>query len=216
MYRAGIIGCGRIGAESPDSHLQAYRDCDDVDLVSLCDLDKAKLSKNQEYGNIYREYEKMLTCEDLDIISVCTSPETHSVITCFSAKYVKAINCEKPIAETLEDADRMIEACDKHGVILQVNHQRRFVKSKFKWSRGILNNGTHAFDLMRQLGILDKVDMEYIDSDEYIFGFDLEGGRPILKGVEHLVECLKEGKQSISSGREARDTLYMVLKFKEE
>ena len=207
----GIIGKGFIGYDSPDSHYHGYLDCSSTTDCLICDLYKP--------AN-YKDYMEMVTSHNFDILSICTPVETHCQIVCEIAPYVKALYVEKPIATTIEEADRMIETCHKHGVILQVNHQRRFLKPKMRWSRGILNNGTHAFDLMRQMfgeEWPEKIDLEYVDSMDYPPIFELVINqpelRPILKGVEHLVECLKEGKQSISSGKEARVTLKEVLQF---
>jgi len=219
VYRAGVIGCGFIGVESPDSHIKAYRDCNRVDLICVCDTDFDK-RYSVYFVERYVGYLEMVKDKKPDIVSVCTPVETHCQIVCDIAPHVKAIYCEKPIATTLEEADRMIETCHKHGVILQVNHQRRFLKAKMRWSRGILSNGTHAIDLMRQMFGEDwqeKIDLEYVDSMDYPPIFELVINqpelRPILKGVEHLVECLKEGKQSISSGEEARQTLKEVFEY---
>tara|TARA_Y100000310_G_scaffold144390_1_gene143646 strand:+ start:18956 stop:19720 length:765 start_codon:yes stop_codon:yes gene_type:complete len=223
MYRVGIIGCGFIGVEAPDSHFKAYQDCRDTEVVALCDKEEWKADRllpDENIELITASYWDMLRLTNPDIVSVCSSVETHCQIVCDIAPYVKAIYCEKPIATTLEDADRMIETCHKYNVILQVNHQRRFIKPKMRWSRGILNNGTHAIDLVRQLcgdEWQDKIELEYVDSMDYppVFELDINRSdrRPILKGVEHLVQCLKEGKQSLSSGEEARKTLHLVLVF---
>lgn len=219
MYRAGVIGLGQIGWKSPDSHGKAYRDCRQANLVYVCDTDFDK-RHSIYFVERYSDYLEMVRDKKPDIVSVCTPVETHCQIVCDIAPYVKAIYCEKPVATTLEEADKMIEACHKHNVILQVNHQRRFIKPKMRWSRGILNNGTHAIDLMRQMfgdEWREKIDLEYVDDYSYPPIFELVINqpelRPILKGVEHLTECLKEGKQSISSGEEARQTLKEVLEF---
>jgi len=216
VYRVGIIGCGFIGVKAPDSHLKAYQDCPDTDLVALCDLFPIAKELTAEYDE-YQYYEDMVENDDLDIVSVCTPPETHCQIVCDIAPFVKAIYCEKPIALTLEEADKMIDMCHKFGVILQVNHQRRFAPVKVRFSNGILNYGSHMFDRMRQLFFNQWVRIEYIDTDENIFEIDCTSNndRLIDKGVQHLVECLKEGKESISSGEESRKTLQVVLQFKE-
>ena len=216
MYKCAVIGLGSIGLRSIDSHCCAYRDCDQTELVATCDTDWTPQDCfRYDFQKKYNSYMEMVSVEELDIVSVCTSVETHCQIVCDIAPFVKAIYSEKPIAPTLKEADKMIEICHKYGVILQVNHQRRFVKPKMRWSRGLLNNGTHAFDLIRQLDLVDKVDMEYIDSMDYppIFELQITQEQMILKGVEHLVECLKAGKESISSGEEARETLKAVLDY---
>ena len=236
-YRVGIIGCGFIGVYAPDNHLRAYQDCPDTELVALCDkykdsftIEKSMLKVIDIAENVYADYKNMVKEFSFDIVSVCTPPETHCQIVCDMAPFVKAIYCEKPIALTLEEADKMIRVCHQHNVILQVNHQRRFMPVKVRFSRGIENTGTHMFDRLRQLfgeleGVVGNtylfgkqpVEIEYINSPDHIFEIDcVRSPEPmILKGVEHLVACLEGGYQSISSGEEARQTLALTLKFKE-
>lgn len=215
QYRAGIIGLGRIGFEFEDSHKNAYLQCPQTYLVALCDNDIHKFTPFDQ-GFLYENYMDMVRNENLDIVSVCTPPETHCQIVCDIAPYVKGIYAEKPIATTLEDADRMIETCHKHGVILQINHQRRWKTPHFRFSRGILNNGSHVYDLINQLFRDDvKVIVEYVDTEEYIFELDCTELNELLipKGLEHLIYCIETGKQSISSGEEAREALKLCLEF---
>ncbi len=233
-WRVGIIGCGWIATQAPDNHLEAYRDCPDTTVVALCDV-KGDLMNGwksvvRNDAKLFTDYKRMVVNRWLDIVSVCTPPETHCQIVCDIAPYVKAIYCEKPIALTLEDADRMIETCHKYGVILQVNHQRRFILVKARFSRDIIDTGTHMFDRLRQLfgelkyhsGRFYKfgnqwVEIEYVKSDEHIFEIDCVRSKEpmILEGVEHLVDCLDTHTESISSGEEARKSLELTLDFKE-
>lgn len=213
MYKVGIVGCGFIGVKAEDSHLKAYTDCKDTEVIATVDKD----------FNIT----DLAGCE---IVSICTPPETHLEIVkqVVSLLSIKAIYLEKPIANTLEDADEIIKLCDFYGVILQVNHQRRFMNPVMRFSRGILNTGTHALDLLRHLFgepieitkdqiKFDRVtvDIEYLDTEEPIFELDCchNKDRMILKGVEHLVQCIKDGKQSISSGEDARNALELCLRY---
>ena len=215
MYKAGIIGCGRIGAGLKDSHITAYDDCENTELVSACDLRFAGSWDRFSGFTTYIHYPTMVQREHLDIVSVCTPPETHCQIVLDTAPFVKAIYCEKPMATTLEECDRMIETCHKHNVILQINHQRRFAKPVFRINRrasgDIINTATHAFDLLNQYGI--DADIEEVMSDVSIFELKFERERMILAGVEHLVDCLDNGKQSISSGEEGREALRLSLEY---
>ena len=223
MLKAGVIGCGFIGADSPDSHMKGYQECPDIILMALCDSDLTRIPypERGEYEE-YTDYMQMVISmqtvlsEKLDIVSVCTPTKTHARIVTDIAPYVKAINCEKPIAESVADADEMIRVCKEYGVILQVNHQRRFSQPVFRWSRGYVHNGTHVVDFLRQIGALGKVRLEYIDTQDYIFELDIHTNpaknRLTLRGIEHLITCVKEGRESISSGWEARETLRLLLK----
>lgn len=226
-YRAGVIGLGRVGAEFPDNHCKAYNDCERTELVWCCDSEYRKIRRVPfDFHWECMDYQAAKNLKP-DIISVCTPPETHCKIVCDIAPYVKAIYCEKPIATTLKDADKMIEACKKHNTILQINHQRRFTRPKFRFSRGWLNTGTHAFDLLRQLfgeftfvhptcvGFENvTVDIEYVDTEEHIFNLDCtHNGEPmILKGVEHIVACLDNpAVKRLSTGEDGRKALEAVL-----
>lgn len=225
--KVGIIGCGHIAIEDEDSHLKGYQECIGVKTIVFCDS-----KKKEAYGIKidYSDYMEMVKKEHLDIVSVCTPVETHCQIVRNIAPYVKAIYCEKPIACSLEAANAMIEDCHKYGVILQVNHQRRFIPVKARFSRGVLDSGTHMFDRLRQLfgemtfnnGNLylfgsQWVEIEYVDSQEHIFEIDCvrTKERMIKRGVYHLVECLKEGKESISSGEEAMLSLKALLSYEQ-
>jgi len=233
VYRAGIIGLGWIAVDAPDNHAQAYIDCPNTSLMATCDTD---IHKSFGQGS-YKSYKKMVKEANLDIVSVCTPVETHCKIVCDIAPHVKAIYCEKPMATTLGECDKMIEICKKHNVILQINHQRRFAKPRLKFSRDIIDTGTHAFDLIVQIfGEIDHIhpdgkyvcvhgnpycktiELEYIPTmDKHVFELDCVRTKEkmIIKGIEHLVACLDSGRKSYSSGEDGREALKWALKYKE-
>ena len=118
QYRAGIVGCGRIGSELDDdprrkvvsTHAGAYRAVDEVELVAACDLIKEKLEKcgkRWQIASLYDDYGEMLRKEALDILSICTWNSTHlAVVREAVTNGVKAILCEKPIADSLKNTGR--------------------------------------------------------------------------------------------------------------
>ncbi|MBL7124612.1 MAG: Gfo/Idh/MocA family oxidoreductase [Dehalococcoidales bacterium] len=180
VFRAGIVGCGRVGAEFDDdpkreqisTHAGAYSAVDSVELVAVCDLNEEKLRKcGEKWGipSLYKDVEEMLDNEALDILSICTWNSSHLEIARQAASSgARAIFCEKPIADSLKNADEMIKLCHEKDIILQVDHQRRFDKFHqevrsflqggnlgriqqvtFYYTRGIANTGSHMFDLLR-------------------------------------------------------------------
>jgi predicted dehydrogenase len=179
-YRAGVIGCGRIGFEfdkDPNrkyiaTHTGAYNYVKDIELVAVCDIDKKRLKGCMERWNIpagYSDLKEMLKRENLDILSICTLSSTHYPILKEAVKYpLKAIFCEKPIADNKKNAEKMLKLCGERKIILQVDHQRRFdplhmdlrefLKSKKMgdvqqvnayYTAGVKNTGSHMFDLLR-------------------------------------------------------------------
>jgi predicted dehydrogenase len=147
-YRAAVIGLSGIGAGAPPgtarhpelgvpwphSHVPSYAVLPNVELVAACDL-KAELL-DQFHANYrpvwpnaktYTDYRELLERERIDLLSVVTSDHRHAQIVVDAADAgVKGILCEKPIATTLADADRMIEACERRRVVLSINHSRRW------------------------------------------------------------------------------------------
>jgi len=181
MYKAGIVGCGRIASDFDDdpkrktsiaTHAGAYKFLPDVELTAASDLDRDRLNKfgdKWDVTSLYTNYKEMLSKEKLDILSICTWSSTHLEI-CKEAVNagVKAVFCEKPITESLAQADEMIELCARKKVILAVNHSRRWDKlhQDIKetigsggigeiqqvdcyYTSGIANTGTHLLDLLR-------------------------------------------------------------------
>ena len=90
VYRAALIGCGRIGSEFAESpglaeagictHAQAYASCEATRLVAVCDSAPAKLERCGERWNIagrYRNVGCLLAEQRPEIVSVCTQDPTH-------------------------------------------------------------------------------------------------------------------------------------------
>jgi predicted dehydrogenase len=319
-YRAGIVGCGRIGCSLDDeprrghvsTHAGAYKRTNGVELVALCDVDESKLityGRKWSVRGCYMDVRTMLAAERLDILSVCTRSNTHLDVIRSAVDWgVKAIFCEKPIADTLGDADAVISICAERNVLLMVDHQRRFdpfhqqIAALLRngalgsiqqvtcyYTAGVVNTGSHLFDLLRfYLGDASWVVGQYsrnsswdpsdpnidgwigfaggpvaavqaCDVKAYLifeinllgiagrlritssgFAADFEQAREskrfagykelvpatcpvhisgehefMLYGAAHLLDCLNDGKEPISSGYDARAALEMICALRE-
>lgn len=125
--RAGVIGCG-IGGY----HAYAYHRNPDIELVAACDINPAAFARLYERGQFpigtvkeYSDHRQMLAEQKLDIVSVATPDQYHVEPTIDAANAgVAAVFCEKPIASSLEDADRMIEALERNGTKGLIDHTR--------------------------------------------------------------------------------------------
>ena len=149
-YRVGIVGAtwiavrktpappppfaNNIGNAISLSHASTLAALPNMELVAVCDLVpellddfKSNWADDLPDANTYTDYREMLANENLDIIVVATSDNRHTDIVVDGAESgVKGILCEKPLATSLEDADRMIRVCEERGVPLHVNHNRRW------------------------------------------------------------------------------------------
>ena len=116
MYRAAIVGCGRIGCAFDDdprrgyvsTHAGAYKRTPGVELVALSDIDAARLHKYADKFEVcgrYIDFRDMLATERVDILSICTWAGTHRELVDAGVEAgVEAIFCEKPLATNLSDA----------------------------------------------------------------------------------------------------------------
>ena len=129
MYKAGVIGCRGIGV----AHATGIVGSDRASLAAACDLDEETLREFEqrwpdENLTLYRDHREMLARESLDIVTVATSDHRHADLVVDAANAgAKGIFCEKPLATSLADADRMIAACDTNNTTLSVDHTRRFI-----------------------------------------------------------------------------------------
>ncbi len=159
-YRAVIVGLTGIGAARPEessdpvygampnSHASAYYRHPQTDVVAVCDLKQDMLNGFcKKWGDVwpdvrtYMNYQEMFDKEKPDMISIVTPDHFHAAVTVAASESgARAILCEKPIATTLEDADRMIEAAEKNNVLLSIEHSRRWHPSYLK-TRRIIQSG---------------------------------------------------------------------------
>lgn len=172
-YRAGLIGCGRIGygfdldpkRTGVWTHAGAYYAEDAVDFVGVCDTDTAKRQECAERFET-RPYEALETLldEDLDVVSVAVPETLHeSVVERVLAhpKPPRIIWMEKPFTGKHATANRLCERARERGVHIHVNYLRRWcdlfrelqrypdvLAVTVYYARGVLNTGSHFVDLI--------------------------------------------------------------------
>ena len=120
MLRVAVIGVGWAGTR----HVQAMSELGrKLTVDCLVDNDAGFLAaKAEELGvhKTYTDYRVALIDPDVDAVSICTPHGLHCPMALEAAAAGKHILCEKPMALTVDDASRMIEAAEKHCVKLYV------------------------------------------------------------------------------------------------
>lgn len=143
-YRVCLIGCGRMGATIDDevkdrphsnlwlpySHAAGYVAVENTELVAVSDVMQEKVNqiqKRYDVPNGYTDYREMIEKEKPDIVSIATRPIPHAEMVVFAAEHgVKGIYCDKPLCCSMNEADEMVEACEKYGVKFNYGTQRRY------------------------------------------------------------------------------------------
>jgi UDP-N-acetylglucosamine 3-dehydrogenase len=136
MEKIGIavIGCGRIGM----THLEALKDLmgkeQTVRLVATADPQGNQAEQcGQRYGAEFsaKNYREALSHPGVHAVVLALPNNLHAPITIEAAEAGKHILVEKPMANTAEEADRMVQAADRAGVKLMVAHSRRYIKALY-------------------------------------------------------------------------------------
>ena len=120
--RVGIIGVGYFGTQ----HARILSYLEKVDFKGVADIDsnKSMVIGNRHSVPYYENFEDMLDEIDAGIVAAPTSE--HFYIAEKLLKEGKSVLLEKPMTDTLEQAERLVALAKKNGLILQIGHLERF------------------------------------------------------------------------------------------
>lgn len=129
----GVVGAGGIAG----LHLQSLKEIEAVEIVAVADVDTNILAtRKQEFGiqDTFENYDDLFKVSGLDAVLICLPTYLHCDAVTKAAQRGLDIFCEKPMAMTLQEADQMMEVCEKSGVKLMIGFVRRFCPEwgKFK------------------------------------------------------------------------------------
>lgn len=124
-----LIGCGRISTNhihaALENHLEISAVCDIVPEHMQQLLEKHHIAGNSRIKR-YTDYLQLIAENDIDFISIATESGSHAKIALDCIEKGIPVIIEKPMAMSLEDADRIIELAEKKGVKVSACHQNRF------------------------------------------------------------------------------------------
>lgn len=220
--RVGTIGTGkrkkqsdRFGFAMAYAHAEGYQKLDSCELVACADIveDNARaFAEEFEIGEdgVFLDYKKMLAEAELDVVSICTWMHLHEAMVLDAVNAgVKAIHCEKPMADTWGGSLRMAKAAEQAGVQLTFNHQRRygepFTMAKEMLDAGeigdlvrlecgagnLYDTGTHFIDMFSFFNgespakwVLGQIDYR---EENFVFGSHNENQQVVLTEYENGV-----------------------------
>ena len=124
MLKAAVIGIGSMGA----NHARVYAGMDNVKLVAAADLDKKQCETLSEKHriNTYSDYHELLEKEKPDLLSIGVPTASHAAVALDCLQAGANILIEKPIASSLEEAQKIISAAKTAKLKLMIGHIVRF------------------------------------------------------------------------------------------
>jgi predicted dehydrogenase len=151
-----LIGCRSMGFGNLKNHLSF----DDAQCAAMCDVDSNILNEradevNKSFGQkpaLYDDYRKMLEHKDIDAVIIGTPDHWHCLQMVACAEAGKDVYVEKPMANSIEECNIMVNAANYYQRVVQVGQQQRNNK-----------NFLEAMQLIRSgaIGNLRKVNIWY-------------------------------------------------------
>ena len=181
----GIIGCGRI-AERHAEHIQKVGE-----LSAVCDLKQDRLGffKNKYDCRTYIDYKELLTEEkDVDVISICTPNALHPEHTVSALQAGVHVLCEKPMATSVVDAERMINASLNANRRLFIVKQNRF-NPPVQAVKEAIDEGKFGNIFSVQLNCFWNRNPNYYKSSDWKGTLKIDGGT-LFTQFSHFIDLL--------------------------
>ncbi|MCA9176464.1 MAG: Gfo/Idh/MocA family oxidoreductase [Planctomycetales bacterium] len=186
--RTAVIGCGKIG----QTHAMALGALEESEFVAVCDaqLDRAESFGKQFGVRAYDSVTKMLSCEEVEAVTICTPHPLHAAPCLAAAQAGAHILIEKPFASSLAACDAMLEAADQHRVKLGVVSQRRLFEPVRRMKEAI-DAGKIGAPVLGTFSMFSWRDQAYYQSDPWRGSWQGEGGGVLVNQSPHMLDMLQ-------------------------
>lgn len=169
-----MVGCGNMGA----SHAKAYHDMEAFEIVGLVSRGDSKLKLNEKLGAdypLYEDYEQALEQSKPDAVCISTYPDTHEdyAIKAFQAN--AHVFIEKPLADTVIGAQKVVDAANAAGKKLVVGYILRHHPS---WIKFIEIVKTMGYPLVMRMNL-----------NQQSQGYMWDVHRNLMKSLSPIVDC---------------------------
>ncbi|HIP96238.1 MAG TPA: Gfo/Idh/MocA family oxidoreductase [Anaerolineae bacterium] len=139
MANKGKVKVGIIGSQfEADIHAASFQimpeEAEVVAVASPTPGHPEELARRYGIPRVFHDYREMLKEKDIEMVTIAAPNYLHAQMTIDIARAGKHVVCEKPLCMTLEEADEMIDVCQKQGVLLMYAEELfftpKYVKAK--------------------------------------------------------------------------------------
>jgi predicted dehydrogenase len=216
-----LIGCGKISQK----HARVIPTIAGASLVQACDPLKERADAIAALAPGCRpttSIDVVLQDPEVNVVSICTPSGSHAELGILAARAGKHVIIEKPLALRLEDADRLIETCDRRGVKLFVVQQNRYNRP-VQAARRALESDRLGHVFLGTVRVLWSRSQAYYDEEGWRGTWAQDGGVLTNQASHHidlLIWMMGEVESVFARGRtvlhriEAEDTGVVMIKFR--
>ena len=186
--RIGLVGAGAIMRLS---HAPTVKRTSGAALAAVFDRDlsRAEALTGDFGGRAYRDLEAMLSSPDVDAVIVATPNRFHEEGVLAAAAHGKHVFCEKPLTLDVQSARRMIEACRKAKVLLQVGFNQRFW-GQTQIAKSLIDSGFIGKVHQYRSNYSEK-STAYPAATRYRYDLAQSGGATIIDLTIHRIDLLR-------------------------
>jgi len=186
--RMGIAGVGNIS----ELNVPGYLEHPACDVVAVCDtnLDRARtVAEGWNVPKAYGSLDDLFADDEVDAVEILTPTYLHAEHVIAAARAGKHVSCQKPIANTVAEARRMIEACADAGVVFRVTENCCYYPP-LEYARQLVRDGAIGTPtVIRIKTVVGDSESEFqsrLDPDGYVWRFDARSpGGHLFDDVMH-------------------------------
>ena len=185
--RYGVIGIKGVGSK----HVSMAQEHENVELTALVDLDEAAVkAQSQELGvRAFTDYQELLAAGIVDAVSIATPHHLHATIGLACLNAGVHVFTEKPLANTVSDADAVIETAKTQDLKLCVGHQYRTYQTP-QTMKHLIDTGAIG-NIMRVLWTWIEFRPEsYYDRDIWRQTWRHAGGGVLMNQTSHDLDLI--------------------------
>ena len=218
----GLVGCGDIARKRV---APALRDLDNCELVSVSRADASRAEAfAKEFGARawHADWRELFKDPLVEAVYVSTPVHLHAEQAVAAAEAGKHVLCEKPMALTVAECERMNAAAEANGVLLGVAYYRRFYPAVERVGQ-ILESGEIGVPVVAQVNAFERFDPAPDNPRRWLLDKGHSGGGPMFDFGCHRIEVLLNLFGDVSAvralvgnvlfERDVEDTACALLQF---
>ena len=216
--RFGLIGCGRVAPR----HAQSLQQLNDTNLIAVADVKPQRAHHfAEEYkADGYTNHHDLLERPDIDAVSICVPSGLHAQVAVDALQAGKHVLVEKPIALTLDDADRMIQVAREQDRLLGVVLQNRY-NSPMQMLRRAVDEGALGKLYLGNACVRWYRPQSYYE-DDWHGTIAMDGGALMNQSIHHIdalqwfmgpVRSVQAYSATLAHQMEAEDVGVAVVRF---
>ncbi|MCE5323280.1 Gfo/Idh/MocA family oxidoreductase [bacterium] len=220
VYNFGIIGAGNVAKLHAEA-IGAIERCKLIGVTAI-PFDAAESFAQEYNAKAYQNIDEIASDPDIDVVTLCTPSGLHAKQAITLLESGKHVIVEKPLAISIEDADKVINTADQMGVKLGVVSQRRYDPA-IAAIKSAVDNGLFGRLILLNGHVHYYRKPEYYSSSDWRGTWSMDGGGALMNQGIHAVDLIRwiggpvksicANARTLHHDIEVEDTLVASLEF---